>query len=459
MHIIPYQIPHKMVWIWGNCWWSQAHWGAFDCQRLITKQEANKWTAWVMMTQRSNKCSLVIYVLIIFRLHVFTSMMDHHLPTFTLISPHYHRFANERMNVSKGDSRCFLCSLEKDLIKSLSWKHLIWVQSGFGPALCGGVHIHGPPGCVWGNWRVLPAASGEPEEGWRHLRGVRQDAASWGYWTEENVPSEGWACGRRCSVLGCPLWGRRTLLVGSDNEVGRRRGNQSVGGWDQASGDGSPDMRSSPGWAGLWEVWKTGPCSWPWRSRWLRKTGAACGGATCWDAESQVGSGWDCRYCLDAGPHEENVGKRGQGREQKGRWGYWLHVWALGGGLAWGILETLGRGMGSYCRVSGNAGGAEGQMQDGSGGDDGVEILKDDIRKHWLNPESFQISFVNSQQFRNVWSLPHLSHGSSFSDSDLVVPSGPLLEPSAHEVWTFPLHEAGFPRWTRAHFCFQAIWL
>lgn len=53
-----------------------------------------------------------------------------------------------------------------------------------------------------------------------------------------------------------------------------------------------------------------------------------------------------------------------------------------GGGLAWGSLETLGTGMGSDCKASGNAGGAAGQMQDGSGGDDGVESLKDDTIKH-----------------------------------------------------------------------------
>lgn len=46
-------------------------------------------------------------------------------------------------------------------------------------------------------------------------------------------------------------------------------------------------------------------------------------------------------------------------------------------------METLGKGTGSYCRASGNAGGAAGPMQDGSGGgDDGVESLKDDIIKH-----------------------------------------------------------------------------
>lgn len=80
---------------------------------------------------------------------------------------------------------------------------------------------------------------------------MRQDAASGGYWSEANFPSEAQACGRYCSVQG---WGRRTLLVGSGNEVGRRRGNQSVAERDQASGDESLDMRSSPGWAGPWEV-------------------------------------------------------------------------------------------------------------------------------------------------------------------------------------------------------------
>lgn len=41
-------------------------------------------------------------------------------------------------------------------------------------------------------------------------------------------------------------------------------------------------------------------------------------------------------------------------------------------------------GMGSYCKARGNAGGAAGEMQDGSG-DDGVESLRDDIIKHPLN--------------------------------------------------------------------------
>lgn len=35
--------------------------------------------------------------------------------------------------------------------------------------------------------------------------------------------------------------------------------------------------------------------------------------------------------------------------------------------------------MGSDCKASGNAGGAAEQMQDGSGGDDGEENLKEDI--------------------------------------------------------------------------------
>lgn len=67
-------------------------------------------------------------------------------------------------------------------------------------------------------------------------------------------PSEAQACGRHCSALGCLLRGKKTLLVGSGNEVGRQRGNQSVGEWDQASVGESLDRRSSPGWAGPWEV-------------------------------------------------------------------------------------------------------------------------------------------------------------------------------------------------------------
>lgn len=56
--------------------------------------------------------------------------------------------------------------------------------------------------------------------------------------------------------------------------------------------------------------------------------------------------------------------------------------------------------MGSYCKASGNAGGAAGQMKDSSGGDDGEESLKDDIIQHGLNSEKFQF-FVQSQQMKH----------------------------------------------------------
>ncbi len=75
-------------------------------------------------------------------------------------------------------------------------------------------------------------------------------AASWDDCSEENHPFEGYfqGCGRCCSALGCPLWGKGPLLVGSGNVVGRRKGNRTVGPCERVAGGGSLERRASPGW-------------------------------------------------------------------------------------------------------------------------------------------------------------------------------------------------------------------
>lgn len=85
-------------------------------------------------------------------------------------------------------------------------------------------------------------------EEWKPWRGEKQDAASWDESPEANFPSEAQyqASGRCCSAVGCPLWGRGTLWVGSGN-VGRRRSNLNEAGWEQAAGGGSLERRASLG--------------------------------------------------------------------------------------------------------------------------------------------------------------------------------------------------------------------
>lgn len=159
------------------------------------------------------------------------------------------------IKVTEVGSQCFLGSLGakgKDLTKSSNWRLLIWVQPGQEPVPSIGAHNCGdcPPGSGWEDRRVQPAAKAPEEqvEEWKAWRVERHDETSLDDCSEGNLLFEACSqgCGRRCSALGCPLWGKGPLPVGFGNVVGS---NPTVGPCEREAGGGSLERRASLGWA------------------------------------------------------------------------------------------------------------------------------------------------------------------------------------------------------------------
>lgn len=160
-------------------------------------------------------------------------------------------------------------------------------------------------------------------------------------------------------------------------------------------------------------------------------------GATCWDAAGQVGIGWCSHCCQDLGSHSEGLENQGLGREQKGRWGCWLHEWGEDGFLlACEDLESLGMEMGSECdprRARGSAGGGVAELQGGDGVDDGGGRLEDkEVTTDLICGSNYA---RRTTKFLKLLHLISSSNPERKGQASPIPPSAPLQTHSHHMSW------------------------